>query len=271
MTLYFNLIILTSQLSTNLCSSYWHHLAKCMEELFKVDNTISFSFLLAHCIHWRKRFWRWESSLAHQFHKSVPASLASASPFPTALIPFDSDPHLFVPNCAVLLDGIGAHISHTRPLQKADIAMASWIFGTHGNTCPVFLLQVLQKVPSSLYLLAAPPPLASGLKQSGVVPKSWCHLPGSASLVAKTHPVRVCGRTERLGSAALAEDAGGPWGVLSIVLVISLAIVVLVSWDVKSEQDRLAKDRPSCDPTSSCSSVIDESVEWWTIWVGGIA
>jgi len=104
--------------------------------------------------------------------------------------------------CAVLLDGIGAHISHTRPLQKADIAMASWIFGIHGNTCPVFLLQVLQKVPSSLYLLATPPPLAFGLKQSGVVPKSWCHLPGSAmmtSLVTKTHPVRVCGRTERLG------------------------------------------------------------------------
>jgi len=137
-------------------ASYCQSLVNYMEELHKVDSTISlFPFGQSFP----------DESLVLKLGSTLGSTLSQLSPyldglwlahnaypplFVSIFLGFDSDKDLFVPNCQAHLNGIGTRIS-LRPLQEAKVSPAGWIFGTHGDTDPAHMEHLIHKALDATY------------------------------------------------------------------------------------------------------------------------
>jgi len=140
--LYFDVVIPNAELAgQDMVASYRQSLVNYMEELFKVDSTISL-FPFGQSFPDESSVLKLDSTLGSTLSQLSPyfdslqlAHDAYPPLFVSIFLGFDSDKDIFVPNCQAQLNGIGAWISHC-PLQEAKVSSSGWIFGTHGDTDP---------------------------------------------------------------------------------------------------------------------------------------
>jgi len=155
--LYFDVVVPNAKkIGQDMVGSYRQSLVLFMDELLKVDSTVSlFPYGLPSSV--ESVVLKLGSTLGStlsqlgSYFDGLRLSRDSYPPlFVSVLLGFDSDLDLFVPNCQAQLNGIGARIN-LRPLQEPKVSAAGWIFGTHGDTDPSHVEKLIHEALDAKY------------------------------------------------------------------------------------------------------------------------